>query len=131
MSNYEILIEKLKENSDIIGEMVRDVNSYNGHLEEFHWCRNDEEFYEIYFSSKEEVARAVYYGDYRFCDDYVRFNGYGNLETCTDYDRSYELIDNVEEIFDEWYELYLEDKICDLSDKEIMELIKKGGIKND
>lgn len=132
MSNYEILIEKLQENVDVIGEMVSDVNSYNGNLEEFYWCYNDEYFYETYFSSKEEVARAVYYGDYNFCDDYVKFNAYGNLETCTDYDRSYELRDNVEEIFDEWYDLYIHhDSFPELYNTEIMELIKKGGIKNE
>ena len=132
MSNYEILIEKLKDNTDVIGEMVSDVNSYNGHLEEFHWCYNDEEFYDIYFLSKEEVARAVYYGDYRFCDDYVRLNAYGNLETCCEYERNCELRDNVEEILDEWYDLYIHhDSWCNISDDEIMELIKKGGIKND
>ena len=26
-----------------------------------------------------EVARAAFYGDFRPCDDYFRFNGYGNL----------------------------------------------------
>lgn len=26
-----------------------------------------------------EVARSCFYGDFRPCDDYFRFNGYGNL----------------------------------------------------
>lgn len=41
----------------------------------------DEDFFETMFSSKMEVARAVSYGDVNFHHDYVRFNGYGNLET--------------------------------------------------
>ena len=132
MSNYEILIEKLKENTDVIGEMVSDVYGYNGHLEDFYWCYHDEDFYDIYFRDKQEIARAVYYAsNYNYTDDYVRFNVYGNLETCCEYERDCELRDYVEEILDEWYELYLGDDVCDLSNKEIMELIKKGGIKND
>ena len=128
MNNKELIIEKLKENTDVIGEMVSDVNSYNGHLEDFCWCYHDEDFYDIYFRDKQEIARAVYYAsNYNYTDDYVRFNVYGNLETCCEYERGKELVDNVEEILDTWYELYSEDNICDLSNKEIMELIKKGG----
>ena len=130
MSNYELLIEKLKDNVDVIGEMVSDVCSYNGHLEEFNWYYNDEYFYDDYFDDKQEIARAVYYGDYNFCDDYVRFNAYGNLETCCEYERERELVNNVEEILDTWYELYTSDDVCDLSNDEIMELIKKSGVDN-
>lgn len=46
------------------------------------WMPHDEEFYNLYFS--EEPARAVraaIFGDVHWADDYVRFNGYGNLET--------------------------------------------------
>ena len=28
-----------------------------------------------------EVARSAYYGDFRPCDEYFYFNGYGNLES--------------------------------------------------
>lgn len=45
---------------------------------------HDEEFYNLYFS--EEPARAVraaIFGKVHWMDDYVRFNGYGNLETAS------------------------------------------------
>ena len=43
---------------------------------------HDEEFYNIYFEGNPiEAVRAVLFGDVRWSDDYVRFNGYGNLET--------------------------------------------------
>jgi len=43
---------------------------------------NDEEFFNIFFGGKVlEAVRAVSYGEYNYCDDYVRFNGYGNLES--------------------------------------------------
>lgn len=46
---------------------------------------NDEEFFETYFSNDVLGAiRSVYFGDYRWNDKYVVFNGYGNLETFND-----------------------------------------------
>lgn len=46
------------------------------------WQPHDEDFYNIYFESDPIGAvRAVLFGDVRWNDDYVRFNGYGNLET--------------------------------------------------
>ena len=43
---------------------------------------NDEYFFGEYFPNNvAEAVRAVCYGDYRYRDTYVVFNGYGNLET--------------------------------------------------
>lgn len=43
---------------------------------------NDEEFFNTYFDGKVlEAVRAVSFGEYRYQDEYVIFNGYGNLET--------------------------------------------------
>ena len=45
-----------------------------------------------------EVARAIYYGDYNYNDEYIKFNGYGNLETFSKYDYKELLEENIEEI---------------------------------
>ena len=43
---------------------------------------NDDEFFEVFFANKVlDAVRAVSYGDYNYSHDYVKFNGYGNLET--------------------------------------------------
>lgn len=43
---------------------------------------NDEEFFEVFFSDRVvEAVRAATYGDYSFGHSYVKFNGYGNLES--------------------------------------------------
>ena len=43
---------------------------------------NDEYFFEEYFRNNvTEAVRAVCYGDYRYMDTFVVFNGYGNLES--------------------------------------------------
>ncbi len=43
---------------------------------------NDEDFLNTFFGNNpDSLARAIFYGDYNYSHDYVRFNGYGNLET--------------------------------------------------
>lgn len=43
---------------------------------------NDEDFLCTFFSNNpDSLARAIFYGDYNYSHNYVRFNGYGNLET--------------------------------------------------
>jgi hypothetical protein len=43
----------------------------------------DEEFFEMCFSGSNpmEVARAASFGSLNWSDDYIKFNGYGNLES--------------------------------------------------
>lgn len=40
---------------------------------------NDEDFFNEHFSSPAEAVRATFFGDYRYGDNYVWFNGYANL----------------------------------------------------
>lgn len=43
---------------------------------------NDEDFLNTFFDKDlSGLARAICYGDYRYSDELVRFNGYGNLES--------------------------------------------------
>lgn len=43
---------------------------------------NDEDFFNLFFEGKViEAVRAVSYGKFNYSDDYVKFNGYGNLES--------------------------------------------------
>lgn len=110
---YEDLIKYLKEHVDTLKDMVNEVNSYNGALEGYVWYSNDEYFYEEFFNSKDEVARAVYYGgdDYNYMDDYVRFDAYGNLETTNEWQIEEDLKDGAEEILDAFLEEYADDNV--------------------
>lgn len=47
---------------------------------------NDEDFFETYFSKTDDALRAAFYGDYRYLDAYVVFNGYANLDSFSGYD---------------------------------------------
>lgn len=42
---------------------------------------NDEYFFETHFTDMMTAIKAVYFGKYNFGHDYVKFNGYGNLDT--------------------------------------------------
>lgn len=111
--SYEDMINYLQDNVDTLEEMVNEVNSYNGCLEEYKWEVNDEEFYNIFFKDNMEVARAVYYGgnDYCYTDDYVRFDASGNLETRNDFEIRADLQDGASEILDEFLELYADNNV--------------------
>ncbi|MEX5491527.1 hypothetical protein ABFV43_22310, partial [Pseudomonas fulva] len=77
------------------------VNSWNNGLEHLDYQYNDEEFFNVFFEGKPmEAVRAAIYGDYRYTDDYVKFDGYGNLVSVSEYDMEEELKENIEEIMD-------------------------------
>lgn len=44
---------------------------------------NDEEFFDIFYSNNNiiELIQNLQYGDYRINDEYVTFDGYGNLKS--------------------------------------------------
>ena len=80
-------------------DVVRELNSWNACLDYLDVYSNDEDFFNTFFEGKPaEVAKAIYYGDYNYADDYVKFNGYGNLETFSEYDYEELLEENIEEI---------------------------------
>ena len=80
-------------------DVVRELNSWNACLDYLDVYSNDEDFFEMFFKDKPaELARAIYYGDFNYNDEYIKFNGYGNLETFSKYDYEELLEENIEEI---------------------------------
>ena len=82
-NNYEAIRDYL--NEECTGDEL--INYHNITCEEYNYMddmifEHNEEFYETFFFNKaEEAVMAAFYGDLRYCDKYVKFNGYGNLET--------------------------------------------------
>ena len=84
---------------DTLKDAVRELNSWNACLAYLEVWENDEEFFNTFFADKpEELARAIYYGDFNYNDEYVKFNGYGNLESFSEYGYEKLLKENIEEI---------------------------------
>jgi hypothetical protein len=73
---------------------------------------NDDSFLNENFSSVTDAVRAVSYGEYKYSDKYVKFNGYGNLESfsyVTDdelCDEVYEIADNVADNFRKYEHIF-------------------------
>jgi len=43
--------------------------------------QNNEDFFNVRFDTKIDAIRSVCYGTYNLSDDYVKLNGYGNVES--------------------------------------------------
>jgi hypothetical protein len=67
------------------GELVTLSNIYSREIVgdmEGEIFENEDEFFDIFFDGKVvDAIRSVCYGDYRYSDNLVKFNGYGNLES--------------------------------------------------
>ena len=126
-----MLEKKLKEyllnNVEELRDVVNELNGWNGCLDYLEFFENDEYFFESFYSGINglEIARVIYYGDYNYNDDYVRINGYGNLESYTEDEIIEKMKDSIDEIVKNLIEehdgyLYLSDDI-----KEIFEEAKE------
>ena len=126
-----MLEKKLKEyllnNVEELRDVVNELNGWNGCLDYLEFKENDEYFFESFYSGINglEIARAIYYGDYNYNDDYVRIDGYCNLVSYTEYEMIEEIKDSIDEIVENLIEehdgyLYLSDDI-----KEIFEEAKE------
>lgn len=125
------IIEYLQNNVDTLRDMVSDANGYDGCLEDYCYYENDEEFFDMFFEGKPmEAVRASYYGEYRYMDAFVQFNGYGNLRSASEWQVEDELKGDAEIIFDDWYELYKDNNV-QCYDAELEELIEEMEQKED
>ena len=108
----EMLREKLQglllEDTGYLMTIVEELNNWNSDLDYLRVYENAEEFFEMFFEGTHpmELVRMTYYGDYKYTDQYVRFNGYGNLESLDNFEYKEELKDNINEIIDELMENY-------------------------
>lgn len=106
----EKIIEFIKDinNFEEIYDLVYSINSHDESLIDLEYHYNDEEFFNIFFGiNTMDAVRAVCFGDYRYNDDFVRFDGCGNLESVNKYELMAE------------YDLYkdeIADKIIELAD---------------
>jgi hypothetical protein len=63
----------------------------------------DDEFFDTMFANKQDVARAVFFGDiHNWLDPYIFLNGYGNCESMTEYGFQKMLSENADEIIEQF-----------------------------
>lgn len=123
MKKFEKIKNYLLGNEEELRSIVQEINSYNGSLDNLNFYENDEEFFNTFFADNPmEVARATFYGNYKYCDQYVRFNGYGNLESFDEYEAMKEIKAYIDDIvtclLECWEELYIDDQLVELLEEE-------------
>lgn len=109
----DLKFEELEESITFeeLEEMLQDCISYDGYFEDLDYQLNDDEFFEIYFSKPIEAVRAAYYGNYNYMDDYVKFDAYGNLASCGEYERQQNIESQKDEIIEHYIDLYADDNV--------------------
>ena len=97
--------------------MVREMNAWDGSFDNLAVYENDDEFFQIFFESKVmEAVRAVSYGDYNYMEEYVRLNGYGNIESLSEYEWHQELKDEADDIVEQYLEMVEDGSVVPLKD---------------
>lgn len=108
-------IEELKENFEFLRELITACNSWDGSLESYQVYEFDDDFFDTYFKSKQEAARATFFGTIdNWLDEYIRFNGYGNLESLSEYKYEQELKEGADEIIGRAEELEKEIDLAEI-----------------
>ena len=108
---------------DELGDLISEINSIDNSLEYLECWNNDDDFFNTFFSNNPtEAVRSAYYGNYNYCDEYVRFNGYGNLESFNQWQLEREYKYYIDDITKSLLEHYQEMNICD---KELIKLIEE------
>lgn len=123
MDKLEVLRGKIEEilmdNSAALWQTVESLQSLNGDLDELDYRYNDDDFFNTHFGDdKMEMVRAICYGEYDIKDDYVKFDGNGNLESHSEDEVTDEMQGMMEEILnqllDNYYKLDLDGDIDEL-----------------
>ena len=117
--------EYLLNNEETLLNVVSELNSWNGCLENLDFWENDEEFFNTFFDNPMEAIRATYYGDYNYNDDYVKFNGYGNIDSYSEYERIEEIKDNIDDIVENLVECYYNIYINEELENLILKLLEE------
>ena len=77
----ELFDELTREERITLVNMYFSEFDFDSYIHEF-----TEDFFNTYLSSPLEAAQKVFFGNVQnWCDPYIRFNGYGNLESLSDY----------------------------------------------
>lgn len=99
--NYKKLLEDNRDNIEFLKDLAREVISYDGSLDWLYVQEFNDDFFDTYFEGQPmEAARATHFGEVHWSDDYIRFNGYGNLEILSDYAYDKEIKESTDEIIE-------------------------------
>ena len=121
----EKIREYLLNNEETLLDVVSELNSWNGCLDWLDFWENDEEFFNTFFDNPMEAIRATYYGNYNYNDDYVKFNGYGNIDSYSEEEKNEEIKNNIDDIVDNLIEYYYNIYINEELENLLLELLEE------
>lgn len=84
--------------TDALLNVVTDVNSYDGYFDWLEWLDMEELDTYLEGYTPTEIAQKCQFGDFNINDEYFRFDGYENLESCNDWEWKRQLDDSRDEI---------------------------------
>ena len=119
-----MLKEYLLDHLDELEQLATSINAWNGELEHLMVLENDEEFFNTWYNNKPmEAVKASYYGEYKYNDAYVRFDGYGNLESFNESEYAELLMLYVDDVINELQNVkdecnWIESKLIEMLEKE-------------
>lgn len=121
----EKIIKKLKElDFEDMRYLISDINSYDDSLDWLEYQDNDDDFFNTYFGNNTiEAVRATQFGDYKYSDNYVKFNAYGNLDSANQWQIQQEYNDYIEDIAERIIELKNEATFHNDEINEILEIL--------
>ena len=123
MEKFENIKNCLLGNEEELRSIVQEINNFNGSLDNLNFYENDEDFFNTFFADNPmEVARATFYGNYKYCDQYVRFNGYGNLESFDEYEAMKEIKSYIDDIVTSLLECW---EYIDIYNEELLTLLSE------
>ena len=124
MSNKQECIEWLKQHVEEMSQLVAQVNSKDGSLNDYQFIDMDE--FNAYTRGLEpyDLALKIHYGEFNPNDEYFSFDGCENLVSFSKYERIGYLRDNADEIYER-----IEANIDYLSlPLELAEILVEGGV---
>lgn len=119
----------LKKNTDLLKEIVVDINSWDGSLRDLDFYNLDKYELSVFFGDNlMEFADAIIEGDFKSGDDYFTIDAiFGYITTYTEQEMVNTLINNVEDIVERLVE---EHSHLDINDLELLTLLEDYDIYN-
>lgn len=112
-------LNRLNDNIDFLRDLMQEINAYDGSFDSLEVHEFDDDFFNTYFEGKpmEAVQRAFFGEISNWSDEYIRFNGYGNLESVSDYAYNEELLENRDELIARAVELADQINLTDIIER--------------
>lgn len=109
----ENIIKYLEENEELFNRLIEELDSWNGYLGDDRWNPMDELDELLYGVTPTDIIRMTNHSKFDIDDNYVRCDGYGDLESAYSLDYT----DHLDEYFVK--ELMSERSHIDINDKEL------------